>query len=342
MTIDSPKLFVEHYLIGKDTNLFSHAIRNSHIDGFFLAAKNLELTIVSEKGSNIRKVFWGEKIIGHLNGISTNLNSKEAVQTIKQKSKAQSLLYQAGVSIPEFRSFTSDENGYREAFQFWGEKKFQDYVLKPSDARAGEGITIGVQDEESFSAAWEYAKKSLSNPKSKILLEERITGIDVRVLVVGDQAVCATTRIPAYVIGDGVSNVDKLVHDKNKLRSKHPHHKRYLISISKNANFLDYIPKHGEVLFLSNKANIHQGGEAIDVTNLISDRIKSNAIKAAKSISGNLVCGVDLMVSDFEKDEGKVIEMNSHANFGIHYYPMYGISRNPAEAVLKLMMIKNA
>lgn len=332
--------FVNDYILDRECSLFPLVFNFSHSDGYVIAAKKLNLKLVGK--DKIKEIYQGEKRIGELNGMVSDLVSKEAIKTLKQKSIVQALLHKAGVNIPTFKSFSSDDKGYKTAFDFWAEKSYWDYVIKPSDARAGEGITIGVQDKESFVTAWDYAKTSLSNPKSEILLEERITGIDVRVLVVGDQAVCATARIPAYVIGDGVSNVDKLVHDKNKLRSKHPHHKRCLISISNYANSLDYIPKNREVLFLSNKANIHQGGEAIDVTNLISDKIKSNAIHAAKSIPGNLVCGVDLMVSDFEKDEGKVIEMNSHANFGIHYYPMYGVSRNPAEAVLKLMMIKNA
>jgi D-alanine-D-alanine ligase-like ATP-grasp enzyme len=339
MIINYNKLFVEHNILSNTANNFSYNDnKDLHFYCYSLAAKTLGLEIIPNKQLKTKDIYAGKKI-GFLKNMISSLVSRKAINLVKQKSLVQDILLQSDVSIPSFKSFVCDDNGYEEAYSFWSKKTFQDYVLKPSDNRAGMGITVGIKDKTSFDLAWNYAKNNLIKSNSRILVEEYINGIDVRVLVVGDQAVCATTRIPAYVIGDGISNVTKLVIDKNKIRSQHPHHRLYPIVIN-NKNISSYIPNNREIVFLSNKSNIHQGGEAFDVTSLINTNIKNMAIKAASSIHGNIVSGVDLIVTDLYSDCGKVIEMNASANFAIHYYPMFGVSHNPALSALKLMLEK--
>lgn len=167
--------------------------------------------------------------------------------------------------------------------------------------------------------------------------------------MVGGRFICAATRLPAHVIGDGRSTVAELVAEKNERKRRHPYHGRYPILVDERAEARLHalgksdrtVPPLGDVLLLAEVNNIHAGGESCDITELVAPRIRSVAEQAAQAIPGLAVVGVDLLATSLDEDaEVVVIEMNPRANLSMHYAPFRGAPRNPAEEIVRLMLAR--
>src|SRR5690554_2526482 len=136
------------------------------------------------------------------------------------KQLAKDFLQESGLPVPRGKVFTN----LSEAKDFLKEAG-RPLVVKPAVGLNGSGVTVDIRSEDSLEAAWEYAK----NYHEKIVLEEMIQGVDIRVVVIGGRAKAALFRVPANVIGDGVSTVENLVQEKNMLRLGNPRLKKNLI-----------------------------------------------------------------------------------------------------------------
>lgn len=309
--------------------------RGSHFDGYASACRDmgLELRRPDPKETGF---YRGGRLIGEMRGMVPDLTSDEAVAICKDKTRALDLLKAAGVPTPQSRYFPP-ETGYDDALRHWAEGQGDRLVVKPSDSFGGEGITVGVADADAFRRAWDLARANLSDPSLPIILEERIDGLDVRAIIVEGRFVCAATRVQAHVVGDGRSTVAALVAAKNEMRRRNPYHSNYALRVPAGQD--DAIPAAGQVWLLTARANIHQGGEAVDVTDRLPPALRAIAEQAAKAIPGLGVAGVDL-IAEFEGGTGRVIELNTSCNFCVHTYPIHGTPRNPARAVLDCMVAR--
>ena len=91
-------------------------------------------------------------------------------------------------------------------------------------------------------------------------------------------------------------------------------------------------------MYLRENSNISTGGDSVDYTDLIDDKFKKIAIKAAKAIGAN-ICGVDMIIDDYTNinSEYGIIELNFNPAIHIHSYPYKGVERHIAEKVLKVL-----
>src|SRR5699024_11142728 len=129
--------------------------------------------------------------------------------------------------------------------------------------------------------------------------------IDCRVYVIENKAIAAIERIPANVVGDGISSISKLLKRKQRQREMNPalygrkiRMDKETDNMLKKQNYsMDSIPEKDERVYLKSKNNVSAGGDSVDVTDVLSDEIKQIAIDAAKSIPGLVQAGVDLMVN---------------------------------------------
>lgn len=171
------------------------------------------------------------------------------------------------------------------------------------------------------------------------IIERHVSGEDIRVYVIEDQAVAATKRIPANITGDGIQTIEELIEEKNEERKLNPQTSTRLINADQSVkNFLsqrnlkfEYVPGTGKVVYVKGQSNISAGGDSIDVTNDLSDEVKETAIKAVKSIPGLNHAGVDLIA---DKDKATIIEINSTAGISLHTFPLYGTQQNVAEKII--------
>src|SRR5699024_10881893 len=99
---------------------------------------------------------------------------------------------------------------------------------------------------------------------------------------------------------------------------------------SQNLSF-DYVPKQNENVLLNSISNIAYGGETIDITDLICNEIKEEALNAMAAIPNLNTCGIDIMMNSFDDINPVILEINSYPFLSIPYLPTYGIGKNPTE-----------
>lgn len=294
----------------------------------------ISIRIVLEKSGNIEPYFSisdGKKI--HRFSVTRgDLVSNEAKLLTKNKQEAKEMLVKNNVPTPEGTLFSKEAND-EEIIQY-AEKLHYPVVIKPLQGTGGRGVIGNIQNKEELSNALQYVRRDLKSPE--IIVEKYFIGDDYRLYVLDGKVIGALKRLRAYVIGNGKDTIEQLIHNKNKERMKLPALSNRPIKIDKetetllkrkNYDLKTTILPEGEILYLKTKNNVSAGGESIDVTDEISENIKSIAVKAAESFPSLPHCGLDMIV-DEEKDIGVIIELNSRAHITQHLFPMKGKARD--------------
>jgi cyanophycin synthetase len=216
-------------------------------------------------------------------------------------------------------------------------------VLKPVTAKGGDGITCGITTEDDLRAAWETAEQAVGD-QARLLLEEQVDGVDIRAFVVGRRVAAATTRIHAHVVGDGHRSITELLELKQRWRDQHALLLERTLTVdatllARGGRTIDDVPADGEVVVLNNVANLHVGGENVDVTEIAHPDLLKLAVDAVRAIPGLGLAGVDLLAPDLGTADGAVVlEANVQANIRMHHFPAYGKPRDVAGAIIDEMI----
>src|SRR5258708_15884448 len=108
------------------------------------------------------------------------------------KSLPRRLVSDAGIIVPRARLATFDDDDY--AFL----KEIGEVVVKPTRGEQGKGITVGVTAEHGpsdLTAAVAWAREQ----HSQGLIEQRVVGDDLRLVVIDGRVVAAAFRLPPQV-----------------------------------------------------------------------------------------------------------------------------------------------
>jgi cyanophycin synthetase len=208
--------------------------------------------------------------------------------------------------------------------------RFESFVVKPADGAHGRGVTVGAT-KQTMATAIELAAQ-FAGPGG-VILQQRVSGSDLRILVIGGRMVAVSRRIPAGVVGDGERTLRQLIDNENETNPERGYddEKRFSkISLESAERFLgeeldSRIPAAGEQVTVVGTANIGAGGYAIDYTDQIAPEIQQAAEKFARLVS-IAVCGVDFMW-DEQSGEYYFIEANACPGFNLHIQPTEGKSR---------------
>ena len=224
-------------------------------------------------------------------------------------------------------------------------------VIKPIDGNHGRGITVNLQSLEEARLAFHAAKK-VSN---SVIVEQYITGVDYRLLVINHRFVAAALRTPAHVVGDGTSTIQELIDRVNADPRRGYGHEKTLTQITINELTLGLIKAKGytldsrltkdEMLILKDTANLSTGGTAEDVTDFVHPANVAMAERISRIINLD-ICGIDIMTSDISqplKDtRGAVLEVNAGPGFRMHLAPAKGLPRNVASPVIDKLFPKGS
>lgn len=266
-----------------------------------------------------------------------DLSSAEALRICKDKYEAKKYLKRANVPTPDAKLFMKnvDDN---QIISYANDKGYP-LVIKPVDGTGGHGVIAGIKNEREFKDALSHVRDNLGF--KSIIVEDYFQGEDLRIYVVGDEAVGVTKRIPANVIGNGKDSVRTLINEKNVIRKKSPilgaslikvdHELKQMLEQQKLS--LDSVVPKGRIVYLKSKNNVTAGGDPIDITDEISDEIKNIAVDAVKAIPNLPNAGVDLM-ANLEKNKATVIEINSQANIRTHLFPLGGMARDVPKKII--------
>ncbi len=199
-------------------------------------------------------------------------------------------------------------------------------VVKPNSGSQGVGVALVSTKHEFYQAM----RKVFEGDKIA-LVQKVVKGKDYRVVVLDNKIISAYERIPLSVVGDGKLSIEKLLNQKKKYFHKINRDIKVKIDDPRIKNKLKHqglniksiIPK-GEQIFLLDNANLSQGGDSVDVTKVVHEKVKKIAVKLTRDM-GLRLCGVDLMIEGDIKDRPNkywVLEVNAAP--GLDHYVTTG------------------
>ncbi|MDY0930334.1 cyanophycin synthetase [Chryseobacterium sp. CFBP8996] len=271
----------------------------------------------------------------------TGNTSSIAVDIACNKELTKRMLHDAAIPVP-MGDLIVDEEELQSVIKKIG----YPIVIKPLDGNHGKGSSINVNDWVSSVTGLEHAQQY----SRKVIVEKYITGYDFRVLVINNKMVAAARRVPAHVVGDGESNLEKLIKKENKDPRRGYGHENVLTEITVDKDTLELleklqytletIPQKGEVVYLKSTANLSTGGTSIDVTDMVHPENITMAERISKII-GLDVCGIDIMAENLtqplKESGGAIIEVNAAPGFRMHLAPSEGLPRNVAAPVVDML-----
>lgn len=223
-------------------------------------------------------------------------------------------------------------------------------VVKPVTGSGGRDVHTHLTSAEDAAAAAEPILASGRN----VLVEEMVTGIDLRVTVVDGRTVGATLRVPANVIGDGRSTITELVEAKNVLRESSDYVRHQQIELGPDKEHYlaaqgystATVPAQGQRVFLHYVANISAGGDSYEVLERLHPDLADLAVQAAAQFPSSLHAGVDLLLERIDAPLASqrviICEVNLNNELPLHLYPVYGPSSPVDDLVIAAHWHKEA
>jgi GNAT-family acetyltransferase (TIGR03103 family) len=244
----------------------------------------------------------------------SELTTAVALSRCDDKRTTARLMREAGLRTPEqveAKSESSNETFLRELGSL---------VVKPARGEQGRGISVGVRTPEALHAAVERAAE-VGRP---VLLEEVVSGEDLRLIVIGHELVAAAVRRPPCVRGDGKQTLRTLIEQQSARRqaetggeSKIPIDAETRRCLQDAGFALDDVLPEGRTLMVRGTANLHQGGTIHDVTAELHPTLVDVAQRASRALDIPVV-GIDLIVKSVREPDYWIIEANERPGLANH------------------------
>lgn len=305
--------------------------------------RGLKIEIL-DKSDNFIRLTKGGKCEIIKQATRTSLDNYIAPLIMENKKVTKQLLAENGINTPGGMAFSLPV----KAVESYSVFKDRDIVIKPNSTNFGKGITIlkvPFSQEE-----FKDGITSAFHHDTLVLIEDYYAGKEYRFLVIGEEVVAVLHRIPANVVGDGISTIRQLVTKKNMNPLRGEGYVKPLEKIKTGEMeeaFLknqgkdwDTIPGKGEQVFLRKNSNISTGGDSRDYTDEVHPGYKEIALNAVKAV-GAVISGADMVIRDInavpEKENYTIIELNFNPAIHIHAYPYEGLNRKPEKKILDLL-----
>jgi glutamate--cysteine ligase len=303
----------------------------------------IEIEIIDRK-ENFLRLKKGNKQEFVKEASKTRLDSLMTYLVMENKIASKIVLLENGIRVPRGNHYASLETAIADFEVFKDIKK----VIKP--ATTNFGIGIGIENpNESLDTYTNHLKHAFSFSAS-VIIEEFIEGPEYRFLVLGGEVAAVCNRVPANVIGDGISSIAQLISEKNKDPRRGEGHKTPLERIqmseierailSANGLTFESIPNKEQIVYLRKNSNISTGGDSLDRTEEVHPEFKEIAIRSARA-AGAMICGIDIISSQIEKKPDPstyaILEINFNPVLYIHEFPYQGKSRPVGKKVLELL-----
>ena len=301
-------------------------------------SRGIDYEILNEAKS-IVKFKIGNKSEFVIEGNKTDRDSYIFPIITDDKFIAKQIMKENGLNVPKaiLLKKNMDQNDIELILQPFFDSKL---VVKPRNTNYGIGITVFSQNasKEQILKAIDYAFKFDDN----VLIEEYVKGMEYRFLVIDGKCLSICHRRVASVVGDGKSSIKQLIEEKNK----EPWHYLTATPVKMDEPVIEFLKLQGydfetvlpkdKRVFLRTNSNCSTGGESIDMTDKVPDYFKTIAEKAAKAFNAK-ICGVDIIVEDFNKKDYAIIEINDNPGYSINEWPYEGKGQKIGIAILKLL-----
>ncbi len=244
----------------------------------------------------------------------TDLTSAIAMSRCDDKQLTRELLEGSQLSTPDQTTYKDSQQA--ESFL----EQHQSVVVKPARGEQGNGVFVDINGVEELHAAIENAKTF----DDVVLLEQFVTGLDLRLVVINYQLVAAAIRKPAEIVGTGQHCIADLLEKVSRRRSaatggesKIPLDEETERCVTAAGYTMASVLPLGEILQVRRTANLHTGGTIHDVTEQLNPRLAEVAVMAAQTLEIPVV-GLDLIVPDITGDRYVIIEANERPGLANH------------------------
>ncbi|MBU9712956.1 acylphosphatase [Evansella tamaricis] len=263
--------------------------------------------------------------------------SNKSVRICQNKEKTKEILSENGVPVPKGRVISVD---HEEEISNYAKGVKYPVVIKPINGSMGKGVYTNIKNKDELINVVNNLRSEYNY--TEYIIEKYYPGKEYRIYVVGDKVVGATRRVPANIVGDGVSTVNELIEMKNMERKKNPYLNPKPIKVdfevSKCLETIGYtvhsIPQKEEVVYLREKSNLSSGGDPLDATDELTPAIKQIAVNSLKALPSIPHAGVDIIVDPKSDKKGVVLEVNATAEIGFHLFPIKGEARDVPGAII--------
>jgi D-alanine-D-alanine ligase-like ATP-grasp enzyme len=181
------------------------------------------------------------------------------------------------------------------------------------------------------------------------LVQKVVTGHDYRIVVLDNEVISAYERIPLSVVGDGVSSVAALLQKKQRMFEAAGRDTvikvddRMRGKLATQGKTMRSVLQKGEHIFLLDNANLSQGGDSVDVTQVLHDSVRDVAVRMTRDM-GLRLCGVDIMLDGDvtaplkDAKSWHVIEINAAP--GLDHYATSGKAQEKIVEDLYVQVLK--
>ncbi|MCA1298527.1 N-acetylglutaminylglutamine synthetase [Stappia indica] len=245
----------------------------------------------------------------------SDMTSAVAMSICDDKTATRAVVEAAGVAVPQ--QIQADAGPAElEAFLAAHGK----VVVKPARGEQGRGVAVGLTDMAEIAAAVETAGKICDT----VLIEECVTGEDLRLIVINYKLVAAAVRRPPVIVGNGQQPIRALIAAQSRRRlaatggeSHIPIDAETERTIRQAGYDMDSVLEAGTELQVRRTANLHTGGTIHDVTDIVHPVLVEAAVTAARAIDIP-VTGIDLMVKAPTLPDYRFIEANERPGLANH------------------------
>ena len=251
----------------------------------------------------------------------TELTSAIAMSRCDDKRITHNVLTSAGLVMPEqlllgAAPLSNSQRVELEAFL----ERHGSLVVKPARGEQGHGVAVGLRRLEDVEFALESARKFCE----EIIIEQKMAGDDLRIVVIDHQVVAAAIRRPAEIAGDGVHDIASLIDKQSRRRaaatageSRIPLDGETERCVAEAGFSMSSVLPLGQRLAVRKTANLHTGGTLTDVTERLHPVLRDVAERASRALDIP-VTGLDLMVKDPTEPDYAIIEANERPGLANH------------------------
>ena len=300
------RLFVGEHEGLDDLNPYARIIADEAL------RRGVTVDVVDARSGEMRLSHGGRSILTRES--LSELTTAVAMSRCDDKRHTRRILARAGLPVAAGRDASFDERDH----DFLAE--VGDVVVKPARGEQGMGISVGVVDGEALDRALDVARSYCP----EVLIEERVRGDDLRIVVIDHEVVAAAVRKPASVVGTGRHTIRALIEAQSRRReaatggeSSIPLDDETARTVEAAGHALDEKLPEGERLAVRRTANLHTGGTIHDVTAELHPDLAAAAVAASEAV-GIPVTGLDMIVPRADGPDGVFIEANERPGLANH------------------------
>lgn len=261
--------------------------------------------------------------------------SREASMLAEDKNLAKQALARAGIRTP--RGMVARHGDTEVLARFLSSIAANRFVLKPVRGSLGMNTHVDISAAKVMTLFAALGSQDL-------LIEEYISGHEIRAYVVGDRCVRSTMLLSPCVVGNGVDSVIALMSEKATARAnnlsvyKEPLvlSRAELAALETACNGLGSVLEEGRTVLLSRTKSVLRGADTMNADDIVNDSFREVAVKSCRAL-GLPNAALDIIVSDDPARPGAfVLEANQRAHVAFVVFPTLGpgSGNDIAEAII--------